>query len=158
MILIPKILNPKLRTDLNLFHQKYDSIWVEFKTSQNKTEKSTLLNFSYNPNKSNKIEFVDEFALSVDFAQSYNSNIVLMGDYNLNYLNTEEKESLDTILTPYNLEVVNKSTSTHSKTLIDYIITDLNSNELKNKNINFTPPIITDHLATILISELKLVD
>ena len=44
---------------------------------------------------------------------------VLLDNYNLNYLNTEEKESLDTILTTYNLEVVNNSTPTHSKTLID---------------------------------------
>ena len=102
-----KSYTPKLHTDLNLVHQKNDSIWVEFKTSKNKTERSTLLNISYNPNKSNKIEFVDELALSVDFAQSYNSNIVLLGDYNLNYLNTQEKDSFDTILTPYNLEVVN---------------------------------------------------
>ena len=48
MIFIPKILHPKLHTDINLFHQKYDSIWVEFKTSKNKTERSTLLNISYN--------------------------------------------------------------------------------------------------------------
>ena len=64
MILIPKILHPKLRTDLNLFHQKYDSIWVEFKISKNKTERSTLLNISYIPNKSNKTEFVHELAVS----------------------------------------------------------------------------------------------
>ena len=112
IILIRKILHPKLRADLSLIHQKYDSIWVEYKTSKNKTERSTLLNISYNQNKSNKTEFVNELALSVEFAQSYNSNIVLMGDYNPNYLITEEKESLDTILTPYHLEVFNKLTRT----------------------------------------------
>ena len=112
IILIRKILHPKLRAYLSLIHQKYDSIWVEYKTSKSKTERSTLLNISYNQNKSNKTEFVNELALSVEFAQSYNSNIVLMGDYNPNYLITEEKESLDTILTPYHLEVVNKLTQT----------------------------------------------
>ena len=60
-----------------------------------------------------------------------------MGDYNLDYLNTEEKESLDTVLTPHNLDVVNKLTQTHSKTLIDYIITDLNSTELMSKVFKF---------------------
>ena len=134
MILILDILHPKLRTDLNLFHQKYDSIWVEFKTSKNKTERSTLLSISYNPNNSNKTEFVDELALSVELAQLNNSNFVMMGDYNLNYLNTEEKKSLDTVFKHYNLEVVNKLTPTHSKALIDYIITDSNSNELENKD------------------------
>ena len=58
----------------------------------------------------------------------------MMGDYNLNYLNTEEKESLDTVFKHYNLEVVNKLTPTHSKALIDYIITDSNSNKQENKD------------------------
>ena len=78
-----------------------------------------------------------------------------MGDM---VLNNVEKETLDTILTSYNLEVVKKLAPTHSKTLIDYIIPDLNSTDLKNQGLNLTPPIITDHLATILISELKLVN
>ena len=133
MIIIPDILHPKLSTDLNLFHQKYDNIWVEFKSSK-KTERSTLLSISYNPNNSNKTEFVDELALSVELAPLNNSNIVMMGDYNLNYLNTEEKESLDTVFKHYNLEVVNKLTPTHSKALIDYIKTDSNSNKLENKD------------------------
>ena len=80
-----------------------------------------------------------------------------MGDYNLNYLNTQAKQSLDTILTLYNLEVVNKTTPSCSKSLIDYFITDLNLTKLKIKVSSFTAPIITDHLATFLISELKLV-
>ena len=46
----------------------------------------------------------------------------------------------------------------HSITLIDYIITDLNSNKLKNKILKFIPPIITDPLAAFLISEKKLID
>ena len=75
MIIIPDILHPKLSTDLNLFQQKYDSIWVEFKSSK-KTERSTLLTISY----------------------------------------------------------TNKMTPTHSKALIDYIITDSNSNKLENKD------------------------
>ena len=36
MILVPELLHPKLRTDLNLFHQNNDSIWVEIKTSKKK--------------------------------------------------------------------------------------------------------------------------
>ena len=77
-----------------------------------------------------------------------------MGNYNK--LNTEEKESSDIISMPFNLEIVNKSITTHLKTLIEYIITDLNSTELKNKILNYVPTIITDHFATFLISELKL--
>ena len=84
MIPIPKILLPILRRDLNLLHQKYDSIWVEIKTSKNKIETSIVFNTSYNPIESNKIEFVAELALSVGFAKSCSSNIVLRDDYNAN--------------------------------------------------------------------------
>ena len=44
-----------------------------------------------------------------------------MGDYNLNYLNADEKELLDTILVTYDFnKVTNKTVPTHSKTLIDF--------------------------------------
>ena len=85
MLLIYKILKPKLRTDLSIFHQKHDRIGVEFKTSKNKTEISTQLKISYNRYKFNKTEFVEKLALSVDFAQSHYSNIVHMGDYKIIY-------------------------------------------------------------------------
>ena len=58
----------------------------------------------------------------------------------------------------YDLENVIKSIPTHSKTLSEYIITDLNSTELQKNVFNFTPPIITVHLATIFVSDLELVD
>ena len=52
-----------------------------------------------------------------------------MGDYNINYLNQKEHNCLDTILTPYDLHVLNRTEPTRvkgaSKSLIDYIITDL---------------------------------
>ena len=77
---------------------------------------------------------------------------------NLNYLNTEEKEILDTILTLYSPEFVNKPTSKHSKKLIDYILSDSKSIKLKNKFVIFTPPIIRNHSATVLLPELQLID
>ena len=118
MILIPKIAHPKLHTDLSLLHQKYVEIWVHFEISKNKTERSTLLNNFYIPNKFNKTEF----AINLLHQLTSHSPMIqycFMGNYNLNYFNTEEKECLDTILTTYNIEAVNKSIATHSKTLID---------------------------------------
>ena len=88
--------------------------------------------------------------------QSFNSNLFLLGDYNLNYLSEDDKQSLDTILIPYNLDVTNKLTPTHSKALIDYFITDLGIKDLTNNSMVFTPPIRTDHQATAFITELKL--
>ena len=156
MLLVPKKLNPKVRHDLNNMHKKYDSIWIEFKAGLNKNDRTTLLNLAYNPNRNNKTDFLEDLAKSIDHAQSFNSNLILLGDYNLNYLNEDDKQSLDTILIPYNLDVTNKFTSTHSKALIDYIITDLGIKDLTNNSIVFTPPIKTDHQATAFITELKL--
>ena len=137
-------------------HKKYDSIWIEFKAELNKNDRTTLLNPAYTPNRNNKTDFLEDLAKSIDHAQSFNSNLILLGDYNLNYLNEDDKQSLDTILIPYNLDVTNKLTPTHSKALIDYIITDLGIKDLTNISIVFTSPIKTDHQATAFITELKL--
>ena len=156
MLLVPKKLNPKVRHDLSIMHKKDDSIWIEFKAGLNKNDRTTLLNLAYNPNKNIKTDFLEDLAKSIDHAQSFNSNLILLGDNNLNYLNEDDKQSIDTILIPYNLNVTNKLTPTHSKALIDYIITDLGIKDLTNNSIVFTPPIKTDHQATPFITELKL--
>ena len=115
MLLVPKKLNPKVRHDLNNMHKKYDSIWIEIEAGLNKNDRTTLLILAYNPNRNNKTDFLEDLAKSIDHAQSFNSNLILLGDYNLKYLNEDEKQSLDTILIPYNLDVTNKLTPTHSK-------------------------------------------
>ena len=134
----------------------YDSIWIDFKAGLNKNDRTTLLNLAYNPNGNNKTDFLEDLTKSIDHAQSFNSNLILLGDYNFNYLNEDDKQSLDTILKPYNLNVTNKLTPTHSKALIDYIIIDLGIRDLTNNSIVFTPPIKTYHQATAFITELKL--
>ena len=156
MLLVPKKLNPKIRHDLNNVHKNFDSIWIKFKAGLNKNDRATLLNLAYNRNRNNKTDFLEDLAKSIDHAQSFNSNLILLGDYNLNYLNEDDKQSLDTILITYNLDVTDKLTPTHSKALIEYIITDLGIKDLTNNSIVFTPPIKTDHLATAFITELKL--
>ena len=60
---------------------------------------------------------------------------ILMGDFNSNYLNMNEQSSLDTILTPYNLQQYNKSVPTMEKftSLIHYIIPDYMSDTHRTK-------------------------
>ena len=115
MLLVPKKLNPKVRHDLNNMHKKYDSIWIEIKAGLNKNDRTTLLILAYNPNRNNKTDFLEDLSKSIDHAESLNSNLILQGDYNLKYLNEDDKQSLDTILILYNLDVTNKLTPTHSK-------------------------------------------
>ena len=88
-----------------------------------------------------------------------------MGEYNINYFDKRERECLETILTPYGLNVMNKDHATRvqnqPRTLIDYIITDHLKSEnfetrvsdsvfrtSKNKSI--------DHRATSVVSNLQI--
>ena len=88
-----------------------------------------------------------------------------MGDYNINFLNKNERECLETILIPYGLYVMNKKFPTRvvgsSKTLIDYIITDHLKAETFETHVSDTPfrtsknkPI--DHRVTSIISDFQI--
>ena len=72
-------------------------------------QNNCLINFSDNPNKKMMNRFLEEFAQAIDNAIVKSSNIVLMGD--INYFNNKERENLNSLWTPYDLEA-----------LIDYII------------------------------------
>ena len=54
----------------------------------------------------------------------------MIGDYNINYLENKEKQNLETIIQPYDLNVTNKHQATRikdeSNSFIDYIIIDGN--------------------------------
>ena len=80
-------------------YKNYDSLRIEIKIASNKNELATILNIPYKASRVDKTEFIEELAKSVDYAQSFKTNMMLLDDYNLNYLNIEYKESLDTILT-----------------------------------------------------------
>ena len=154
MLLVPKKLNPKSRHDLSNMLKKYDSNWTKNKAGlNNKNDRTTLLNLAYNPNRNNKTDFLEDLAKSIYHAQSFSSNLILLGDYNVNYLNEDDKQSVLTIFVPYNLDVTNKLTPNHPKALI---ITDLSIKDLTNNSLVFTPPIKTDHQTTAFITELKM--
>ena len=98
---------PKLRPDLNLFDkEKYDSVWVECKSTFNISSKEKMLvNLCYNPSRSNFTDFLKQLTLNIDNALSVSNKITLLGDYNINYLDSKEKENLDSIIIPYELKV-----------------------------------------------------
>ena len=77
--------------------------------------------------------------------------MMILGNYNLNCLNIDNKEPLDTICTT---NVTNKTICTHSKSLIDYIIINFNIKDSTKQPICFTP-IKTDNLEKIFITEPK---
>ena len=118
---------------------------------------------SYNPNKALLNKFLEELSTSIDYAITENKPITLMGDYNLDYLNKNEKESLDTIMVPYGMNITNNKIPTrisgNCKSLLDYIITDLP--ELKRTYISDTPlrtiqGKMSDHFETSIITDIKM--
>ena len=118
---------------------------------------------SFNPNKALHNSFLEELSTSIVYAVTENKPITLRGDYNLDYLNKKEKQSLDTIIIPYGLKITNESIPTrisgNCKSLLDYIITDLP--EYKQSCISDTPlrtikGKTSDHYATSIITEIKM--
>ena len=91
--------------------------------------------------------------------------MALMTDYNIDYLNECEQNCLGTVILPYGLRTLNTNVPTrvkeNSKTLIDYIITDLHNSENFTNIISDTPlrtlkikPI--DHFATTTKTDHKI--
>ena len=48
---------------------------------------------------------MEQLTLNIDNAFSVSNKITLLGDYNINYLDSKEKESLDSKIIPYGLKV-----------------------------------------------------
>ena len=85
MALIPKTLSPKIRPQLNRFDLNvFDSLWINL-TLPDKTQ--ALLNVAYCPNKKYTDSFLEQLALNIDTAVTENKKIIMVGDYNINYLN-----------------------------------------------------------------------
>ena len=115
-----------------------------------------LVNLCYNPSRSNFIDFLEQLTLNIDNAFSVSNNFTLLGDYNINYLDSKEKENLDSIIIPYGLKVFcpNDETriSSSSKTHIDYIISDYETNGIE---FCFDTPYKTDHFASFILTDIK---
>ena len=110
------------------------------------------MNVTYKPNKQNSTEFLDQLAINIDNAITKNERIILLGDYNVNYLDTLERPRLDTVILPYDLHIENQTIPTHlnrgnnTKSLIDYVITDCST---INNTIICDSIVKSDHFATL---------
>ena len=167
MLVVPKILNPKLRKDLNHTNPiNFESLWIECNISSDLTfSKKQLIIISYNPSKNLLNSFLEELSTSIDYAITENKPMTLMGDYNVDYLNNKEKQYLDTITVPYGLNIVNTEIPTRvrgkSKSLLDYIFTDLPGSVNFESYVSDTPlrnldGEHVDHFQTSVISNVTL--
>ena len=147
MMLVPKFFSPKIRNDLNLFTGNFESVWASLKTP---TCPSLLVNVTYNPNKQNSTDFLDQLAINIDNAITKNEKIILLGDYNINYLDTLERSRLETVILPYDLHIKSQTfparLNRSNKSFIDYIITDCST---KNDAIICDSIVKSDHFVTL---------
>ena len=104
-------------------------------------------------------------SVSIDHAVVKNKLLTDKGDYNIKYLNTREKQYLETVILSYGLIVSNTDQPTRmngtSKILFSFIITD-------HSNAAFFTPIVSDaplctigkkpidHLATSVITNIQM--
>ena len=98
--------------------------------------------------------FLSELALGIDCAAAENKRIILMGDYNIDFFQKNQKRKLETLFIPYGLVSCNTKIGTRqsiNKTaLIDYIITE------NFKKCFVTESILnSDHYGTVAILEEK---
>ena len=113
---------------------------------------SLLVNVAYNPNKQNSTDFLDQLAINIDNAITKNEKIILLGDYNINYLDILERSRLETVIPPYDLHIKNQTIpprlnrGNYTKSLIDYIITDCST---INDTIICDSIVKSDHFATL---------
>ena len=125
LLYIPRSFKPKERSDLTIVSEsRFEIIWVECQFNK----KKYLINISYCPTKHLSEMFLSELALVIDCAAAENKRIILMGDYNIDFFQKNEKRKLETLFIPYGLVSCNTNIGTRqsvNKTaLTDYIITE----------------------------------
>ena len=108
---------------------------------------------SYNPEKSKIDNFLEKLALQIDYGITKKQQTLLLGGFNINYINPYKRNKMDTTFVPYVLSVVNQNTY-KGKNLIDFVIKD---DELPHSNIfSFEMPITSDHNANALITNVTI--
>ena len=86
--------------------------------------------------------------MQIDYGITKKQKILLLGDFNIDYLNPNEGNKMDTIFVPYGLSVVNKAPK-KGINLIEFVTKD---DELPHSNVfTFESPITSGHKAIAII-------
>lgn len=126
LMLVPKDRNPKIRSDLSFNTPNIDDIWVEADSPKGSLYGRQILCLLYSPNKRLKTELLDHLLESLDKCSMEQKEILIMGDLNINLLDTNDSNELKEVVAQYGLDFTNESTPTRltgtSKSLIDHHI------------------------------------
>ena len=92
-ICVLRDISSKQRNDLYIINESFfESLWVEI---CGLSVSKILINASYCPNKNLANYFIDELSSETSSAYSFTDEVLLFGDYNLNYFNRKESILLD---------------------------------------------------------------
>ena len=150
LILFPKKFRPQRQAGNECLLHNTETIWVEFIVNNTRFK---LLLF-YIPCENTVDQFSEILESSLETSDC--KNIILIGDLNKNYTNKSISDRINTILSKYDLHVINQLTPTRiqntSQTLIDYSISD-------HKDWTYficDTPFKTDHLMTWTITKIRI--
>ena len=159
LLYIPYKLEPQELPELNVCDTElFESIWVELKLIEVAFHVNKVsLKVSYNPQMSFSGLFLDNLSKNIEVAMLKTTNIVLIGDYNIDYLNQPEQNHLDSVLNKFALNVCCPTIPTRvgriSEIHIEYIIGE----NVQNAFV-FDILFKTDHFALISFSSEKMRD
>ena len=71
---------------------------------------------------------MDQLAINIDNAITKNEKILLLGDYNINYLDTLERSRLETVILPYDLHIKNQTIPTRLRNVFGDYVTQTEKN------------------------------
>ena len=92
-IWVPRDISSKQRNEVNVLNESFfESFWVEI---LGLSVKKILINAWYCPNKNMGNYFIDELTSENFSACSITDEVLLFGEYNLNYFNKRESTLLD---------------------------------------------------------------
>ena len=104
-IFVPKRITADIKSRMETVDEGFfESIWIE--RTDALTEK-LLVNVSYCPNKHLGEYFLNQLCTELAGAYSVTDNVILLGYYNLNYLNKTEKSKLDIYASNSGFKIVN---------------------------------------------------
>ena len=120
----------KTRTDLDIFDDHIESVYVEIDKSHFGTDKNIVIGTIYRKPNSDIKTFNNMLTAVLDTLSSENKLVYLLGDYNLNLLNVDShnptSEFLEIMYSNHFFPLITRPTriTQHSATLIDNIFTN----------------------------------
>ena len=139
LVYINKVFTERV-TELEIFWD--ECIWVKIKQKR----ESFQLGVFYSPKTSDRT-FFDKLNDNIELAQQMSTNIIIVGDLNVDYLNDRNHLLKDVLLLSSLTNVI--SVPTRGRALLDPVIVPVGQHILDCGALTI-PPTISDHSATFL--------